>query len=77
MKKALLLLVAILVAGCDGGSDARYDSGYNDGYAAGWNTTLNIRSTLVEGDWDNKHYKRGYDAGWADAVANIKAGKTE
>ena len=76
MKKALLLAV-ILVAGCGRGSDTSYDSGYDEGYAAGWNTTLSIRGTLVEGDWDNQHYKRGYDAGWADAVADARAEKTE
>jgi len=33
------------------------------GYAEGYNTTCKIRATLVEGDWDNKDYSKGYKAG--------------
>lgn len=57
-----ILLTVITVTACDS-ADERYDVGYSDGYAEGYNTTCKIRATLVEGDWDNKDYSRGYAAG--------------
>jgi hypothetical protein len=65
----LALTLALLPCGCKESADSRYDSGYSDGYASGYNTTLKIRSTLVEGDWDDKNYKRGYDDGYAEGVS--------
>ena len=47
-------------------SEERFDTGYNDGYAAGYNTTCNIRSTLIEGDWENEDYTEGYEYGYSD-----------
>ena len=41
----------------------KYDRGYDDGYASGYNTTCKIRSTLIEGDWDNAGYSKGYAEG--------------
>lgn len=58
----LLLLVSLLGA-CGPSPDERYDSGYSDGYAEGYNTTCRIRATLVEGDWEDADYSRGYNAG--------------
>lgn len=52
------------VAACDN-SEGRYDTGYDDGYAAGYNTTCEIRATLVEGDWGDKDYSAGYREGYA------------
>ena len=46
-------------------SEERYGAGYNDGYATGWNTTCQIRATLIDGDWDNEDYSRGYREGYA------------
>ena len=67
----LLLLVAMMVSAC-ADPDERYDAGYNDGYAVGYNTTCKIRATLIEGDWDDKNYSRGYadgnDAGSIDCL---------
>ena len=48
---------------CGESQDSAYDRGYDDGYAVGYNTTCQIRSTLIAGDWDNKHYSRGYADG--------------
>lgn len=73
MKIMMYLAAVLLVAGCES-ADSRYDAGYSDGYAEGYNTTLEIRSTLVEGDWDDKNYKRGYDDGRA---AGVEAAMTE
>jgi len=43
--------------------EERYDVGYDDGYASGYNTACEIRTTLIEGDWGNEHYSRGYSEG--------------
>ena len=43
----------------------RYDSGYSDGYATGWNTTCQIRATMIEEDWDSESYSEGYRDGYA------------
>ena len=48
MKKLLLLLLlSFVMQGCSS-SDRDYDEGEGDGYAAGYNTTCNIRATLVK-----------------------------
>jgi len=49
-------------------SESAYDRGYNDGYAVGYNTTCEIRATLIAGDWDNRHYSRGYADGQTDGT---------
>ena len=55
-------------------ADGRYDTGYSDGYAEGYNTQCQIRSTLVEGDWDDSNYSAGYNdgrnAGVQDCIAS-------
>lgn len=69
--KLLIASAAIsLVAGCGESADSAGDRGYSDGYAAGYNTTCQIRSTLIAGDWDNKAYSEGYQQGYsAGAIA--------
>jgi hypothetical protein len=64
--KLLFPAGVIVLAGCFPNADERYDSGYSDGYAVGFNTTCEIRATLIEGDWDNADYSRGYADGTAD-----------
>jgi len=59
-------LTLALLSGCGPSADSRYDSGYSDGYAAGYNTTCEIRSTLIEGAWDDENYSAGYRDGYAD-----------
>lgn len=54
--------------------DERFDTGYSDGYARGYNTTCEIRATLVEGDWENQHYKSGYIQGHSAGAADCRAG---
>jgi flagellar biosynthesis/type III secretory pathway protein FliH len=65
LTQAFLFLA---VTGCGPSSDDRYQSGFSDGYAEGYNTTLQIRATLVEGDWKDKNYSKGYQDGRADGV---------
>jgi hypothetical protein len=73
-------LAALLVAGC-ADSDAAYDRGYSDGYAVGYNTACEIRATMIEGDWGNSHYARGYADGQSDGTiacnADRRAGQIE
>ena len=72
MKKLLLtLLISFFMQGCSS-SDSDYDEGEGDGYAAGYNTTCNIRATMVKGDWDNKDYSEGYRDGYAAGSFDCK-----
>ena len=68
---ALQAAVLAIMVGCES-ADSRYDYGYDDGYAAGYNTTCNIRATMVKGDWDDEHYSRGYRNGYADGSLSCK-----
>lgn len=70
MKYAALILV--LLAGCEN-ADERYDVGFDDGYAVGYNTTCEIRATLIDGDWDSENYKAGY----ADGAAECKRARAD
>jgi hypothetical protein len=65
------ILSLALLAGCEN-ADERYDAGFNDGYAVGYNTTCEIRATLIESDWDSENYKAGYDDGYADGAAECR-----
>jgi len=64
MKPILTTVLLLLILIYCSDPDERLDVGYDDGYAVGFNTTCKIRATLIEGDWDNQHYKRGYHAGY-------------
>ena len=57
------VIACFILFGCGKNADERYDSGYSDGYAEGYNTTCKIRATLVDGDWEDKDYSRGYREG--------------
>ncbi|WP_165724976.1 hypothetical protein [Pseudoalteromonas sp. SA25] len=63
LKTILMLVPVIALQGCGPSSDERFDTGYSDGYAEGYNTTCKIRATMVEGDWDDENYSRGYRSG--------------
>ena len=71
---AATAFLASALTACDD-PDERYDAGYGDGYAAGYNSTCKIRATLVEGDWDNAHYSRGYNRGYIEGSAECLAEK--
>ena len=72
-KLSLFLLVSTLT-GCFESSTSAYERGYSDGYASGYNTTCKIRSTLIAGDFDNKHYTRGYEEGYASGARACRSG---
>lgn len=71
----ILLFISISIISCRPSADSRYDSGYSDGYAEGYNSECKIRSTIVEGDWKDKNYSRGYQDGRAAGIAACRAGK--
>jgi len=77
INKSLSILITsiLLLSGCGESADSRYDSGYSDGYAEGYNTECKIRATIVEGDWDDKDYSKGYRAGRAEGVTACRASK--
>jgi len=62
---ATLITIAFFFYGCDDPNE-RYYMGYSDGYAVGYNTTCEIRRTLVERDFGNEDYARGYADGQSD-----------
>ena len=68
-----VLLVPVMLASCGDSADSRFDAGYSDGYASGYNTECKIRSTMIEGDWDDKNYTRGYNSGRVDGAADCRA----
>lgn len=68
-----LVTAAFILSGCGPSAGSRYDSGYSDGYAEGYNTECKIRATLVEGDWDNKDYSRGYQDGRTAGIADCRS----
>ena len=76
-KRSWLLCIAML-AGCGGtDGDDRYGVGYRDGYAVGFNTTCEIRATLVEGAWDDEDYSRGYAEGQVAGTIDCNASRSE
>lgn len=63
------LICAVAISACGPNPEERANVGYDDGYAVGYNTTCKIRSTLIEGDWDNEDYSDAYKRGYADGAA--------
>ena len=58
-----MFVFSLVLQACGPSPDERYDTGYSDGYAEGYNTTCKIRATMVEGDWEDENYSRGYRSG--------------
>ena len=69
------MCISFILSACGPSADSRYDTGYSDGYAEEYNTTCKIRATLVEGDWEDKNYSRGYQDGRVDGATDCKAKK--
>lgn len=74
MKHTLSLALCCIALACcsNEGRERSYDQGYGDGYASGYNTTCQLRKTLVYGYWDNKDYTRGYNAGHSAGTRQCK-----
>ena len=73
MRQAIIILsIALLLQGCKGRN--MYDLGWNDGHASGYNTTCEIRSTIIEGAWDNIAYSIGYSEGYAAGAKECREG---
>lgn len=75
LRCLLMILVCFALQGCSPSADERFDTGFSDGYAEGYNTECKIRATIVEGDWSNKDYSRGYEMGRAEGVDACKKGE--
>ena len=75
MKRSITLIVAALslISACGENAESSYQAGYGDGYAVGYNTACEIRATLIEGDWNNKHYSKGYSDGMEYGIAACNA----
>ena len=72
MRLLVAFILATFVSGCLEDEDERFDAGHSDGYAVGYNTECKIRATFIEGDFDNKGYSRGYNAGLVDGANDCK-----
>ena len=48
--------------------EENYAAGYDDGYAVGYDTTCELRSTSIDGDWESPDYRSGYEAGYSDGA---------
>jgi len=75
--RVIALVVATAIGGCadDGVFESKEDAhyrGYGDGYAAGYNTTCEVRSTVIAADWNNSGYAEGYRRGYADGALQCK-----
>ena len=78
MKKILFVLCFLtFLVGCGESADLRYDTGFDDSYAVGYNTTCKIRATLVEGDWDDENYSKGYNDGLIAGADECRANTEE
>jgi hypothetical protein len=75
-KVIYLFYLIILLQGCSPSAENNYRNGYNDGFKEGYNTVCKIDTTPAKGDWDNKDYIIGYNAGQLDGAskANYAAG---
>lgn len=62
MKWLLMIAASASLAGCIFEEDLT-DAGYADGYAMGYNTTCELRSTLISGEWESASYSRAYAGG--------------
>lgn len=69
----LLAVISLLALFACDDSDERYNVGYSDGYAVGYNTACQIRATLVEGDYGNADYARGFAWGQTDGIIACNA----
>jgi len=70
--RLLTVISSLVLLGCDD-SEERYNAGYSDGYAVGYNTACQIRATLVEGEYSNADYARGFAQGQTDGIIACNA----
>ena len=70
MRMIHLSIASIFLAltACGGADEEAYNRGYDDGYAVGYNTACEIRATMIEGDWSDEDYSRGYAEGQTDGT---------
>ncbi len=71
------IILAFCLSACGGVDDEAYDRGYGDGYAVGYNTTCEIRATIVDGNWSDEDYSRGYADGQTDGTIACNADRKD
>ena len=72
LRTVATFLVSVVLAGCGPSKQERWDAGYDDGFASGYNTTCEIRATMIEGDWKDADYSSGYREGYADGATECR-----
>jgi hypothetical protein len=65
------ILALILIVACD--SKDWESVGFQDGRAATINTTCKFRTTLINGEWENAKYSKGYSRGANAGAAAVAA----
>ncbi len=79
MHKYIAAILLLAITGCE--YNERYEVGHEDGHRIGHDTCCvyvsynpcSLRKTLIEGDWDNVDYSRGYADGYRAGVARCIA----
>jgi hypothetical protein len=78
LQGVIAVFIVLFLTGCSD-SDERYDAGHSDGFAVGYNTACEIRATLIDDDFGNTDYAKGYGDGMVDGTiacnADRKAGR--
>jgi len=74
MRWIFIFFISFVIISCSN-DEKTFDAGYNDGYAEGYNTTCEIRATMVYGHWDSKDYSKGYNVGRIDGSQQCLADK--
>jgi hypothetical protein len=67
----LFAMLLALLAGCE--SKDWEAAGFQDGRAATINTTCKFRTTLINGEWENAKYAKGYSRGANAGAAAVAA----
>ena len=62
----------LTLAACSN-AEEHADVGYDDGYAVGYNTACEIRATLIDGEFENKHYAAAFARGQSDGIVACQA----
>jgi hypothetical protein len=75
LTKIVLSSFPIILVACGPNNNEMYDSGYSDGYAVGYNTTCQVRATLIS-DYDNDGYRSDYRDGYAEGASDCRNSDT-
>jgi len=71
LRSVSAILALTLIGACD--SKDWESAGFQDGRAATINTTCKFRITLINGEWENAKYAKGYSRGANAGAAAVAA----